>query len=247
MITHESKNILVADDSVFFRTKLSAILIEAGHRVKFASDGKDVIREIQIDPAGIDLLVLDLQMPNVDGFGVLEWMRQNGYKDNFPVLAVTGVYERSEVLDRIKDLGAKGLMTKGFTPEQVIYWVNRLLFPEKKPDRMVERIPVSAPVDFTIGGESSHTGFLLNISPGGLFLHTRMELLPGTMITLKFSLPFSARVIQTKGMVKWTTPSNASKSLFGGAGVLFTSISKEDEDFLAGYVKEESEKLGIED
>ena len=84
MIVRTSKNILLADDSVFFRTKLSAILTEAGHRVRFASDGREVIKEIQIDSKGIDLLVLDLQMPEVDGFGVLEWINNNGFKGKFP-------------------------------------------------------------------------------------------------------------------------------------------------------------------
>ena len=40
MITKNSKNILIADDSVFFRTKLSDILVEAGHKVRFAKDGR---------------------------------------------------------------------------------------------------------------------------------------------------------------------------------------------------------------
>ena len=113
MIVKTSKNILLADDSVFFRTKLSAILTEAGHRVRFASDGREVIKEIQIDSKGVDLLVLDLQMPEVDGFGVLEWINNNGFKGKFPVLAVTGVYDVSEIFGKLKDMGANGLMTKG--------------------------------------------------------------------------------------------------------------------------------------
>ncbi len=38
MITKDSKNILLADDSLFFRTKLSDILVEAGHKVRFSKD-----------------------------------------------------------------------------------------------------------------------------------------------------------------------------------------------------------------
>jgi CheY-like chemotaxis protein len=48
MITENSKNILLADDSVFFRTKLSDILIEAGHKISFASDGREVINKVQL-------------------------------------------------------------------------------------------------------------------------------------------------------------------------------------------------------
>ncbi|MBI5902715.1 MAG: response regulator, partial [Deltaproteobacteria bacterium] len=150
MITEDSKNILIADDSVFFRTKLSDILIEAGHLVRFAKDGREVINEIKIDSNGIDLLILDLQMPDIDGFGVLKWMKENGYEGKFPVLAITGVYELSQVTENLKGLGAAGLMTKGFTPEQIIFRVNRALFPDKiQQGAPRERVPVSVPVDFS--------------------------------------------------------------------------------------------------
>jgi CheY-like chemotaxis protein len=123
MITNDAKNILIADDSIFFRTKLSAILNEAGHVVTYASDGREVIAiiaKLKENPSDIDIIILDLQMPHIDGFGVLEWMKQNGHVKKFPVLAVTGVYEPHDVIEKLKALGARGLMTKGFTPEQVI-------------------------------------------------------------------------------------------------------------------------------
>ncbi|MBI5560010.1 MAG: response regulator [Deltaproteobacteria bacterium] len=242
MITNDSKTILLADDSVFFRTKLSAILSEAGHRVRFASDGRDVIREIQIDPRGIDLLVLDLQMPNVDGFGVLEWMRDNGCGGNMPVLVITGIYEPGDVVARLKGLGAKGLLSKGFSPEQVVYRVNTLLFPEKKLDRKEDRVPVSVPVDFMVG-EKTYTGFLLNISIGGVFLHTRVELLPGTLMSLKFSLRGIERVINARGIVRWVTPPSAANNLFRGAGVKFNEISAEDLYAVRKFIDNEMTKL----
>ncbi len=245
MITKECKTILLADDSIFFRTKLSTILSEAGHRVKFARDGKEVIEEISIDPSGIDLLILDLQMPEVDGFGVLEWMGENGHIGRFPVLAITGVYESSEILDKVRGAGADGLMTKGFSPEQVLYRVHQLLFPENRAHRSTDRVPVSVPVDFTIGDRTS-TGFLLNISPTGLFLHTLVELLPGTVVKLKFSLPDDPRVIELQGVVRWTTHSNPDKHLFGGAGIMFTHVSEEDQQLIRTFVEKEIKRLGLE-
>jgi uncharacterized protein (TIGR02266 family) len=242
MITKDPKNILVADDSVFFRTKLSAILIEVGHKVTFASDGREVIKKLQEDPNGIDLVILDLQMPHIDGFGVLEWMKNNGCNDRFPTLAVSGVYEPGEVMDRLRSLGVKGLMTKGFTPEQVIHRINQMLFPQKVEDRVEPRAPISAPVDFTLGDET-YTGFLLNISSTGLFLHTRIDLLPGSALKLKFSLPGSTRIYNAKGTVRWSTPPNTDKTLFGGAGIMFTSISDGDRQQLKHYVEKEIKNL----
>src|SRR4030067_39018 len=120
MITKNSKNILIADDSVFFRTKLSDILVEAGHKVRFAKDGREVRREMKIDASGIYPLMLDVQMPDIDGFGVLQWIAEAGLRGAFPVLVITGVYEPGEIMDRLRSLGASALRTKGLTPGALI-------------------------------------------------------------------------------------------------------------------------------
>lgn len=247
MITKDSKSILIADDSLFFRTKLSDILVEAGHKVRFAKDGKDVISEIRIDSGGIDLLILDLQMPIVDGFKVLDWINDNGFRNRFPVLAVTGVYEPGTVIERVRALGAAGLVTKGFTPEQIVLRINRILFPDKVTERKPPpRVAVSVPADFTVGDVTS-TGFLLNVSEGGAFLHTKTELLSGTMLNIKFSLPGIGRVFEARGRVQWSTGEAAAKTLFGGSGIMFTAIPDEDKEVLKQFVAAEVKRLGLEE
>lgn len=246
MITKDSKNILIADDSIFFRTKLSDILVEAGHRVRFAKDGREVINEIKIDSSGIDLVILDLQMPDIDGFGVLKWINENGYKGKFPVLAITGIYEPGNVLEELKKLGATGLMSKGYSPEQIIFRVNRILFPDKaQKGNPRERVPVSIPVDFRLG-DITRTGFLLNLSETGTFLHTKAELLTGAMLQLTFNLPNSDKIIEAKGIVKWSTSEVASKTLFGGYGVMFTSIPDDHMESLKSFVDSEIKRLGLD-
>jgi len=247
MITKDSKNIFVADDSIFFRTKLSDILVEAGHKVRFARDGNELLKEIQIDHDKIDLLILDLQMPEIDGFGVLKWLKENDYTGKFPVLVVTSIYEAAHVVDSLRELGAAGLMTKGFTPEQIIFRVNRILFPDKSAQRTpVERVPVSLPVDFTLGGEMKQTGFILNISAGGTFLHTNMELLIGAMPHLKFTLPGMDKVFDLKAIVQWSTNDVAHKTLFGGYGLMFTGMTDDDRAALKTFVKAEMSKLAFQ-
>ncbi len=246
MITKDAKNIFIADDSVFFRTKLSDILVEAGHNVRFARDGRDVINELRINSRGIDLLILDLQMPDIDGFGVLKWINDNDQKGKFPVLAVTGVFEPGEVMERLKTLGAAGLVTKGFTPEQILFRVNRILYPAKHAEGVPRtRVPVSIPADFSVG-EITRTGYLLNISETGAFIHTKAELLIGARLTLKFSLPGIDRVLEFKGVVKWSTGETSAKPLFGGAGIMFTSPTPEEQGLLRKFVDLEVKRLGLE-
>jgi uncharacterized protein (TIGR02266 family) len=238
MITRESKKILVADDSLFFRIKLSDILIEAGHLVSLSKNGKETIEEIKIDSNGVDLLILDLQMPEVDGFGVLEWINDNGHRGRFPILALTGVYEASKVLKTLRGLGADGFMSKDMSPEQIIFRVNKFLFPEKSAGRIEEkRVYVSIPVDFTVG-DNTYTGFLLNASEGGAFLHTNVKIPKGAECLLTFSLPGSARLMSVKGCVQWSSDVKAEKAIFCGYGIKFSSMSMEDQDELKAFVRE---------
>lgn len=245
MFTRDARNILVADDCEFFRTRLSDVLTAAGHRVKIAGDGKDAIKEIETSPDGIDLLILDLQMPQVDGFGVLEWIKRSGLSGRFPILAITGVYETTHVLERLKELGATGMMTKALTPEQIIFRVNNLLFPEKVVQRAKPRVPITIPVDFTHGTVTS-TGYLLNISETGMFLYTSKAFPSGTILHLRFSLPNSDKVLEIKGMIKWSSQSSGSQNLFNGMGIEFVSPDSEVQRLIMEFVMRERKKLGLE-
>jgi uncharacterized protein (TIGR02266 family) len=171
-------------------------------------------------------------------------MKENGYSGRFPILVVTGVYEPGEATNRLKSLGASSMMTKGFTPEQIIHRINQLLFSEKAKERSAPRVPISIPVDFTLG-DATKTGYLLNISATGLFLHTSMGILPGLSLLLKFSLPGSDMVFDVRGVVRWSTSSSASKSLLGGAGVMFTSIKDEHKEELKRFVEKEIERFDL--
>jgi uncharacterized protein (TIGR02266 family) len=244
MITKNPKNILLADDSSFFRIRLSTTLIEAGHEVTFASKGREVKGKLREDPDGFDLLILDLQLPRIDGFGVLEWMKESGYIGRLPTLTVMAVFEAGGVVERLRSLGVSALVTKDFTPEQVIHRINRLLFPQKADDRVQPRAPLSALVDYTVEDET-YTWSLLNISTTGVFLRTRMDLLPGSMVGLKFSLPGSPRVYNIKGIVRWSNTKSASKSLFGGAGIMFTSLSNKDREEFRHFVEKENQRLDL--
>ncbi|MBI5903333.1 MAG: response regulator [Deltaproteobacteria bacterium] len=240
---NDSKNILVADDSVFFRTKLSDILAEAGHMVGFASDGKEVISNLTLNAGSIDLVILDLQMPDIDGFGVLQWMNDNGLNGKPPVLVTTGAYDAGNLLVRLRSLGATGLLSKGFTPEQVIFRINRILFPEKVAKiNKWKRVPVSIPVDFT-DGHQSRTGFFLNISETGAFLYTMAELSAGLRLVLKFVLPGIGKVFEIIGNVKWATGEVHGKALFCGYGIVFNAIFHTDRQILREFISDEAVKI----
>lgn len=226
MITKNPKNIYVIDDDLFFRQRLSDILEAAGHRVFREKSPEGFIHEIKKISDSIDLLLLDLHMPGMDGFAVLEWLDKNGYKDKFRVLVITGVYEATEIIEVLKKHGVFGLMSKTLTPEQIIFRINKVLFLEKAGLKRVERVPTSIPVNFALG-DIPGIGTLLNISETGTFLNTEHEILEGAVLKLEFHLPYSGKLVTAKGLVRWSAKNSAEKGFFNGYGIMFNYISND--------------------
>ncbi|MFQ5586634.1 MAG: response regulator [Thermodesulfobacteriota bacterium] len=243
MITRGSKRILVADDDKFFRVKLGDILTKAGHKIECVNDGRGVIEKLKNNRDGFDLLMLDLQMPEIDGYEVLEWMGDNNFIGRFPILAITGVYDPTHIFKRLKTLGAAGLITKALSPEQVIHKVSRLLFPDMEA-RGEPRVPISIPVDLIVEGIAVK-GTLLNLSASGLFLHTMQELQIDTTIQLTFTIPGCDTMMKLNGVVKWYNDFSEEESFFGGAGIQFLNITSEEKEVLRQFVTRALSKLGL--
>lgn len=249
MITKDAKDILVTDDSLFFRVKLRDILTACGHRVRMASDGREAIEEISSGAHPVDLLILDINMPEVDGVEVLRWMNENGHRGTIPVLVVTTKYDEpgsAGELKRLTTLGATAFMSKAFSPQHIVLRANSILFAEKIPGEKVprRRVPVSIPVHYTTGPTTS-TGFLLNLSETGAFLHTKEELTEGMLLKMDFDLPRREGSHTVFGTVKWVSDQTERDSIFLGGGVMFEGITGEVREAIAGFVTEEAERLGI--
>lgn len=115
MQTHEQKVpppkgiILVVDDQDFNLRLLEALLTPLGHTVHFASDGLACLRKVQETKP--DLILLDIMMPQMDGFETAERLKNNPETRNIPVVMVTSL---TEVDERIKALecGADDFLSK---------------------------------------------------------------------------------------------------------------------------------------
>jgi uncharacterized protein (TIGR02266 family) len=240
----KGRTILIADDSDVFRIKCGNILTDAGFKTILVKDGHEVMEQLASNASNVDMLILDLQMPHVDGFKVLQWMRDNNLEGTLPVLAITDGYDFSEVIMKLKHLGAAGLATKSTSSEHLVYRVNALLFNENETKRFAKRIPTTIPVDFTKEGITS-SGFISNISETGLFInYTNESLKSGDIIHLTFSLPDYQEVIEVEGKVVWLDKfDGSSENILKGFGIHFTKIKPDDKKGIATFVKRELEML----
>jgi DNA-binding response OmpR family regulator len=102
--------ILVVDDSVFARRLISIALKNAGFaRVTTADDGADAVRKTyELRP---DLVLLDLAMPNLDGFGYCEMVRKDPSLTRMPIIVQTAMEDRQSRLHALS-CGADDFLTK---------------------------------------------------------------------------------------------------------------------------------------
>ena len=89
------KTILIVDDDATYRKILGKLFVEEYH-VVYADNGKDAIREIGLHMQELAMILLDLEMPVLGGFQVLQLLSAKGITNKIPVLMVTGE-EREDV------------------------------------------------------------------------------------------------------------------------------------------------------
>lgn len=111
--------VLVADDEPEIRDLLRLYLEKEGYEVIQAADGREVLQILQEDE-GIGVLLLDIMMPELDGFHVLKKLRE---ERNLPVVVLSA---RTADCDKILglDLGADDYIAKPFNPLEVVARVN---------------------------------------------------------------------------------------------------------------------------
>lgn len=116
--------VLIVDDEPDVRGLLGFALEDAGFDVRQAGDGEAAIAEVERGRP--DCIVLDVMMPNVDGFGVLRQLRQRQLAPDTRVLMLTCKGDDRDHL-RAFELGAHDYVTKPFNPEHLIERIQHLL------------------------------------------------------------------------------------------------------------------------
>ena len=119
-----TKKLLVVDDSDIIRNIISKIFVDE-FEVLTANDGKEAIEVIASNPNIIGLL-LDLNMPNVDGFEVLDFFKDNDLFNKIPVSIITGD-DSKETTDRAFEYKIVDVLNKPFNESNVKRVVNAML------------------------------------------------------------------------------------------------------------------------
>lgn len=118
-----AKRIMTVDDSASVRQMVAFTLKKEGYDVIEASDGKDALSKL----AGtVDMIITDLNMPNLDGIGLIKAVRAQAAYKFIPIVMLTTESQAGKKADG-KAAGATGWIVKPFTPDQLVAVVKKVL------------------------------------------------------------------------------------------------------------------------
>lgn len=119
-----AKTILTVDDSPSMRMLLRQTLTGQGHQVHEAEDGIAALEWLAAN-AQPDLMITDINMPRMDGFGLVEAVRARGNHREMPILVLTT--ESSDAKKaRAREAGATGWIVKPYDPDKLASAIRRV-------------------------------------------------------------------------------------------------------------------------
>jgi DNA-binding response OmpR family regulator len=120
--------ILIVDDDSSLLQMVSIILKRAGHESILSTEAEEGYNLALSDHP--DLIIIDVMMPQVNGYQLCSALRKNADTKNLPVLILTALTE-TEHRERAEDAGADGFVTKPITSSELVLAINEAL--EKHP------------------------------------------------------------------------------------------------------------------
>lgn len=117
--------ILIIEDDQFLRDLMSQKLLKEGFKIVGAIDGEEGLKKAAEEK--VDLILLDLILPGMDGFEILSKLKQKAETNKIPVIILSNLGQKDDVA-KAKDLGAADYMIKAhFTPGEIIDKVKQIL------------------------------------------------------------------------------------------------------------------------
>jgi CheY-like chemotaxis protein len=196
-----SRRILVVDDQAGIRQLLETGLTEAGAEIWTAADGAAALQMLEgLEP---ELILLDLSMPGVTGWEVLESLRASRHRQNVPIILQTSV-DDFDSFERARRLGVAAFISKPFRLSEVVETCRRVLHgavPLRGRSARGQGLPLVQLRDTS--GTLLSTGRLLDLAPRGAQVDIDRPLKPGQRVILTVQVPEGP--LECSAEVRWVT------------------------------------------
>jgi len=228
--------VLIAEDSKMFSTMLSDILRKEGYKITTAIDGAEALDKLHADEISFDLLLLDIQMPNMDGIELLEKIKKDRTPKLPPTLILTATNPDAQILYKLRELGAKGYIVKSQPANEILFRIKSLTTSGENRRRDMKEL-LSIPIEYSIG-KSFISVKSFDFSKSGSYIATTNPSPVGDIIRIRFTIPTEKRKFEVRGKVMYQIKYDAvaKGSYPPGMGVKFMDIPPEDQNAIDKYL-----------
>ena len=180
------KTVLIADDTAFVRDRFRTALEGAGHRAVTVQTGQELLAALQTQQQPIDLVVLDLRLPNGRGIDLVRTLRRVA-PEKPPIIVFSGTIANADEVRDLASFGVAGYVNEYTGVGHIMPALAPHLFPEHYNRRSSPRVVLGVPVTYRVGNAIS-TAVTLNVSHGGVAIRTTSPLDVASVVRLKFRI-----------------------------------------------------------
>lgn len=225
-----SHRILLVDDAPLFLELEKRLLESRGYELETATSASEALEKLRERPA--DLVLLDQQMPEMDGADCCRIIKADAVLKGIPVILVTESREREDVR-RALESGCDDFVVKPITDMVLLQKVDAVFDPVRR--RKSPRMPVAIAVEYT-EFEGLYQGTATELGQGGMLLAGPQSLARDTRIQISFTLPppYGRKRIQTFGRIVYQRPGDRAEP---DMGVEFIALDRESELSIEAMVR----------
>jgi uncharacterized protein (TIGR02266 family) len=222
-----AKTVVVADDTAFVRDRFQTTLEAAGHKAVAVKSAQELLSRVRADVSTIDLIVLDLRLPQSSGVELVRSIRKLD-EGRLPILVFSGTIASADEVRELAALGVAGYVNEYSAAQHILPSLAPHLFPDNFNRRSSPRVVLGIPVQYRFGNTIA-AALTLNLSRGGVAIRTTSPLEAGSRIRVRFRMPGGKRDIDAEGHVAWSDRRV-------GMGVQFDAVDPAHQSVIDNFV-----------
>src|SRR6516165_9870546 len=197
-----AKTVVIADDTAFVRDRFRSAIEGAGHKAVLVKSAAELLARVRADLDEIDLIVLDLRLPNAPGVDLVRSVRKLD-AGRLPLLIFSGTIANADEVRGLAALGVGGYVNEYSAVQHILPSLAPHLFPDNFNRRSSPRGVLAVPIQYRFGTTIA-AALTLNVSRGGIAIRTTSPLERGSKIRMRLRMPGSKRDVEAEGHVAWS-------------------------------------------
>ena len=229
-----TKKILIVEDVQMFVQLQKTLLNRQDFTLLTARSGQGALDAARQEKP--DLILLDLYMPDMNGYDVCRELKSDPATEHIPILIITAD-DAEEFREMCIEAGCDGHLTKPIRKDTFIPAIeSHLQIPPRRHSRVMIRIPCTVTDE-----DGEKEGIIHTLTPKGAFIETVPSCVPGDIVNIEFTLDDTGAKLSLQAAVRWARKMDDSHP--DGSGCEFMDIGPEELESIRSYLAPRSNDI----